>query len=855
MSSTAQAATASTTTPLGAAAAANTGKQGRIGFLHYGLIGLQLVLLLVLIRQYQIENAGFRWIMLITVAGFAVHALLPLKLRLPFFAALSVAATGMMLGVQDVTWMFLITAALVGICHLPASFMVRLVLLLLAGGILALQRVGKIASPWSEAVWPILGSMLMFRIIVYFYDLRHEKPKVGAATKISYFFMLPNASFPLFPVVDYKAFRRNYYDADAYRIYQRGIDWILRGVFHLILYRLVYYHLTITPAEVTTPAMLLQYLCTAFLTYFKVSGLFHLVVGILHLFGFHLPETHNRYFLAASFSDHWRRVNIYWKDFMQKVFYYPAVFRFRKWGPNTAIVLATMWVFLATWFLHAYQWFWIRGQMLWIAQDVLFWTFMGALVVVNSLYEIKFGRKRSLGKPKFTWRAVFILTLKSMATFWFVCFLWSFWMSDKIADWLSLWSALGGAYDLKVLTWPLITFVVFFLGNIPRTKAETEPDPQAAQRAWLVDRGVTFAMIAVLVGVTLEPVVQKLGPQASTLVHSVREGTLSRIDAARLEKGYYEGLTDVNRFNSQLWETYSKRPRNWLENQGGGLKRFVGGFAQTEMLPSFVYSTDYGRISTNRWGLRDQNYADTPPLGTLRMAVLGSSLVMGWGVGDGQTFEALVEARMNKEITGGAYQHYELLNYGVQGYQPPQQLVNYERALRQQPHVMVYVASGRELSRAANYMAEVAQKGIAIPYPELQAIATRAGVTNGMTEVEAQRRLMPFKSDILAFTYSHIAGDAARRGIKLIWVFLPNPTPGDWQTETDPAASLAQRAGFAILRLDNLYAGIAPKDIKLAEWDEHPNVRGHKLIADAMFEWLRANPAAYASAPAQTVTK
>ena len=44
--------------------------------------------------------------------------------------------------------------------------------------------------------------------------------------------MLPNACFPLFPVVDYKTFRRNYFDDDAYRIYQIGVDWMVRGVIH-----------------------------------------------------------------------------------------------------------------------------------------------------------------------------------------------------------------------------------------------------------------------------------------------------------------------------------------------------------------------------------------------------------------------------------------------------------------------------------------------------------------------------------------------------------------------------------------------------------------------------------------------
>lgn len=77
----------------------------------------------------------------------------------------------------------------------------------------------------------------------------------------------------------------------------------------------------------TGPAQLLQYLISNFLLYLRVSGLFHLVVGMLHLFGFDLPETHKRYLLAASFTDFWRRINIYWKDFMQKVFYFPAAAR------------------------------------------------------------------------------------------------------------------------------------------------------------------------------------------------------------------------------------------------------------------------------------------------------------------------------------------------------------------------------------------------------------------------------------------------------------------------------------------------------------------------------------------------
>lgn len=116
---------------------------------------------------------------------------------------------------------------------------------------------------------------------------------------------------------------------------------------------------------------------------------------MLSLFGFHLPETHHRYYFASSLTDYWRRINIYWKDFMRKVFYYPAYFKLRKWGATSALVGATLWVFVATWFLHAYQWFWLRGSFLLAWNDVLFWSLLALLLVLNSLYEAKYGRART----------------------------------------------------------------------------------------------------------------------------------------------------------------------------------------------------------------------------------------------------------------------------------------------------------------------------------------------------------------------------------------------------------------------------------------------------------------------------
>ena len=293
-------------------------EQGRIGVKQYVLILLQLGLLTLLLRQFQIESAAFLRLALMAFGGFAIHAWLPLRYRQPFFLVLSLVGIVLVLDIAHGVSIIAIGLVLIGICHLPIPFRARAILLVLVGALLVALRAKWVRAPLSDAIWPILGSMFMFRLIIYFYDLRHDTTPVSPVRTLCYFFMLPNACFPLFPVVDYKAFRRNYFDDDAYRTYQVGVDWMVRGVIHLILYRFIYYHVTLAPSEVTGPAQLLQYLVANFLLYLRVSGLFHLVVGMLYLFGFRLPETHNRYLLASSFTDFWRRINIYWKDFMQK---------------------------------------------------------------------------------------------------------------------------------------------------------------------------------------------------------------------------------------------------------------------------------------------------------------------------------------------------------------------------------------------------------------------------------------------------------------------------------------------------------------------------------------------------------
>ena len=83
--------------------AANAGDSiGRIRIIDFVTVALQLALVLVLLRQFQIESAAFRLLAILAFAGFAIHSFLPLPARLPFFSVLSLVSIPLVLGMSTV---------------------------------------------------------------------------------------------------------------------------------------------------------------------------------------------------------------------------------------------------------------------------------------------------------------------------------------------------------------------------------------------------------------------------------------------------------------------------------------------------------------------------------------------------------------------------------------------------------------------------------------------------------------------------------------------------------------------------------------------------------------------------------
>ncbi len=803
---------------------------------------LQLGLITLVVRQFEIESTAFFHLTVLALTGFLIHSCLPFVLRLPFFLALSLAGLALVLGPRPAASIVIIGCGLVGLCHLPFTIRVRVVLLLLAGGLLAVLRTGQVAAPLSPIIWPILGSMFMFRLCIYLYDISHSNERPRPVHALSYFFLLPNVCFPLFPIVDYQTFGRAYYNDNPLRIYQRGIDWMFRGVVHLILYRLLYHYVAITPGDVTDVSDLVRFLVANYGLYLRVSGQFHLIIGMLHLFGFNLPPTHHLYFLASSFTDLWRRINIYWKDFMMKMFYYPAVFSLKRFGTLPAIVASTLLIFLLTWLLHSYQWFWLRGSFPLLWHEGLFWAILAVLVTATTVRETTRGRKRTLANTApASWSGNLKLALRTAATFFGMCVLWSLWMSESFTEWTSMWSAAFRTRPTFAGEWQILFIAAAWIGVTTGAKTARLPDfltrTIKAIRAFRQSALGTGVMILGIYVAGQPAVYGQLGSTASDVVTVVRSAGLNARDNSQLERGYYESLIRVDRFNSQLWEVYMRNPVDVNEwGEVGRTVRFTQDFRLKELRPDLRTSLKNQAFSTNRWGLRDLNYEEVPSPGTWRVALLGSSVVVGSGVADGENFESIVESRLNREDIGADRNRYEILNFAVGGYGPLEQVVVLEKkVLSLQPSVALYAAHDSDEERAVAHLARAVFRGVSIPYSELSAIASVAA--GASSEAAAEARLKPFGREIVSWAYRQIASQCIANAIQPAWMFLPVVHKD--RTKIGYLGELAEQAGFRVFDFSDAFAAHDLDRLKVSDVDYHPNREGHRVLADRLYQVLR----------------
>ena len=117
--------------------------------IRLAVVTAEFALLIAAIRILNIESESFERVLTMALGGFLVNHFLPAAWRVTFFAILSVASVYLVFGFGDGTWLLGLGLVLIGLCHVPAPFWVRVVLLLATAGGLAAATCGSRSSTAS----------------------------------------------------------------------------------------------------------------------------------------------------------------------------------------------------------------------------------------------------------------------------------------------------------------------------------------------------------------------------------------------------------------------------------------------------------------------------------------------------------------------------------------------------------------------------------------------------------------------------------------------------------------------------------------------------------------------------------
>jgi lysophospholipase L1-like esterase len=270
-----------------------------------------------------------------------------------------------------------------------------------------------------------------------------------------------------------------------------------------------------------------------------------------------------------------------------------------------------------------------------------------------------------------------------------------------------------------------------------------------------------------------------------------------------------------------------------------------------ERLPFFHFpnrsGTYYGaEIRTNSEGFRDNEYARGKPPGKMRIAMIGDSFVLGWGVPFEDTMAKVLERELN-----APGDRFEVINMGVGNYDSVMELELFKlKGLAFRPDIvlLVYFVNDPEppqrISQLGYYVKRSSYLG-AFFFDRYMKFRARLDKDFNWKDYYASL-YTEGTPDLIASqdAIRELARLCRDEGIQLFIVSYPelhelNPYP--LPMATDHIRNLAQESEVPFLDLLPAFAPEEPSSLWVSMEDTHGNVKASRLAAHAMYEALQSS--------------
>ena len=245
-------------------------------------------------------------------------------------------------------------------------------------------------------------------------------------------------------------------------------------------------------------------------------------------------------------------------------------------------------------------------------------------------------------------------------------------------------------------------------------------------------------------------------------------------------------------------------------------------------------------FQSNSFGIRDKEYLYKKPQGTKRLALLGSSYQMGSGVDNDEVFEAIAEEKMNRELTDSINKKFEIFNFAAGGYYLLQhiELIN-TTVFQYDMDAVAYFAHTDERGKVIKDFALIIKKELPLKYPFLENIVKESGVKPYMSMLQIKEMLTPYSDTIMKWGYIEIAKQCKKNNAIPVWVFMETTTEFVDLKEFNELKEYAESLGFVTIDLRDTYGKLDRNEIRISELNTHPNVLGHRLIAEKFYKELK----------------
>ncbi len=341
---------------------------------------------------------------------------------------------------------------------------------------------------------------------------------------------------------------------------------------------------------------------------------------------------------------------------------------------------------------------------------------------------------------------------------------------------------------------------------------------------------------------------EELPPFPARIGRVLRDDGMNRIDVERMERGYYESLLDAGRRFDALARPENARNSNGraaVPLEAGPLADPVDDLREYRLKPGLSILHWGVRWTTNGRGMRDKPYATTKPENTLRIAFIGDSIGAGWGVDDGQPFEAVLERSLDERSRQEGGPSIEILNFAVPGHAPGQRWENFQRlgGWGMGPDLVLYEATPADPGWDERRLRALLPQGLAWDSPLYRNALDYTGVMPGQDADWYKRRLRSYRWEILAGVYRTIALDCRKRGVPSVWILIPRVGKSYEPEERQRLIALAKNSGFSeVIDLSDVYDGLKPADLAISPNDYHPNAEGHARLARRLEAVLETQP-------------